>query len=122
MRPINATAAMVVSNGTHFNSSKKIQELESDIPHETKKIPFGVEDLTETRFGRFTVKGLFAFKKGRWVVRCVCGIYSIRKAKAIKNPLNNIDRCGKCMEQLFIKRRFHYEKTGIDLPLDNFDN
>lgn len=122
MRPINATAARVVSNGVHFNSKKVIQELESDVPHPLKPTPKGTKDLSGIRFGRFTVIGMARDILKRWVVRCDCGTYSIRKSKSIMNPNNSTDRCGECLEQLYIKKSYHFKKTGIDLPRENFDN
>ena len=53
-------------------------------------------DLSGAEFGKFTVIGLSAHSKGRWVVRCECGEHEFRTAKAIKNPANNNDACAKC--------------------------
>jgi len=122
MRPVNATAARVVSSGTHFNSRKIIQEFESTSPHPIKPLPFNAEDLTGIRFGRFTVLGMSRELKKRWVVRCDCGMYSIRRRKSILNPANKLDRCGECLEQIQIKKAYHYSKTGVDLPREHFDN
>ena len=121
MRPINATAARVISNGTHFNCNKVIQEFESDTPHPLKNLPSKTENLTGKRVGRFTVLGMSRDLKKRWVVRCDCGTYSMRRRKAILNPANNMDRCGECLEIIQIKRSYHFEKTGIDLPCEHFD-
>lgn len=123
MRPINKVAALVTSTGTSFVSKKKIQNVQSIGPISTKKFTGSSKNLSGTKFGRMTVIGMAKdMKKGRWVVRCDCGIYAIRNAKAIENPRNNLDRCEECSEQLYIKRKYHYDKTGKDLPLDYFDN
>ena len=53
-------------------------------------------DLSGAEFGKFTVIGLSAHSKGRWVVRCECGEHEFRTAKAIKNPANAQDACAKC--------------------------
>nr|CAC9204713.1 Uncharacterised protein [Escherichia coli] len=47
-------------------------------------------DLTGRKKGRFTVIGLMKEKKkGRWLVRCVCGTYTTRSAKSIKGADSN---------------------------------
>ena len=53
-------------------------------------------DYSCAKFGKFTVIGLSAHSKGRWVVRCECGEHEFRTAKAIKNPANAQDACAKC--------------------------
>lgn len=54
------------------------------------------EDLTGRRVGRFQVIGMYRLRAGRWVVRCDCGDFEIRTAKAIKNPANSGDKCVVC--------------------------
>lgn len=49
-------------------------------------------ELVGRRFGRLTVMGLSAVPttdsghQGRWVVRCDCGAYEVRKRRALLNP------------------------------------
>jgi hypothetical protein len=71
----------------------------------------GFEDMTGRRFGRMTVIGLASERaygskvKGCWVVRCACGHYESRRAKAIRNPANADDACVHCRHVAFLRRR-----------------
>lgn len=121
MRPINATAARVVSNGVHFNTKYETLTFESDTPIPTKRLMPNVEDLTGIRFCRLTVIGLARDYKKRWVCRCDCGVYTLRRRKAVLNPTNTLDRCHTCTSLIESKKRYHYDKTGINLPEENFD-
>ena len=62
-------------------------------------------DMTGHIFGWFTVVGFYGNwdkwrqggkARGRWLVRCVCGDYELRRARAIKNPNNQDDKCCNC--------------------------
>lgn len=64
-------------------------------------------DLTGIQYGAFTVKGLSAEAKGRWVVQCNCGTFSVRSAKAIRNPANCEDKCNRCRRYAYLR-----SKTG----------
>ena len=121
MRPINATAARVVSNGVHFNCNSKTLTLESRSRIPTKEILPNVEDLSGIRFGRLTVDGLSRDHKKRWSCRCDCGVYTLRRRKAVLNPENKLDRCHECSSILNIKRNYSFDKTGIHMPQEHFD-
>jgi hypothetical protein len=69
--------------------------------------------LIGLRFGRFTVLGLADFRErgknaqAAWAVRCACGHYETRNAKAMRNteePLNNM--CRNCQHVEIAKRRY----------------
>lgn len=109
--PVNRTAGMVTSSGQHYECSAKNNEYETDIPIPTRLVP--QDDLTGRRFGRFTVIGL-SLKRSRWVVRCDCGVYTLRKAKAIKNMNNDFDCCKECKHLLYLKRHDIWKRTGKD--------
>lgn len=118
-KPINKTAALVVSSGFHYVSDKKILSLESRNPIAIRK-PNRAElgqksfvDLTGRRYARFTVIGQYSNGAG-WVVRCDCGMYCIRQAKAIKNPKNDCDRCEECRHLRYLKRKDYFRRTGKD--------
>lgn len=116
--PVNRLAATVVSRGEHFDPKKKILTDDSATPLPTRPIPPDTRksatcvDLTGVRFARFTVLGLSAAKKKMWVVRCACGTYTTRSAKAIRNPENTLDRCETCRYVYYLKRNELWRRTG----------
>lgn len=115
---INKTAALVVGTGIHYDPKKKVQTNDSDLPIATRpltKAEIGQAcfvDLTGARAGRFTVIGVARDFSARWVVRCDCGTYSTRKAKAIKNAENTQDRCEHCRHLAFLKRNEQWRRSG----------
>lgn len=118
--PINKTAALVTSNGTRFNHelTDHAKTLYWQAPREMTSYDEVLVDLTGVKFGRFTVIGFLGGKS--WQVRCSCGLYASRRRKAILNPKNSIDACKECMNMAYIKRNYHYQKTGMNKPLEEF--
>jgi len=128
--PINRQAAEVTGPGTHFDPKKKIQTKDSDTPIPVRS-PLASEksnpcfkDLAGIRFGRFVVLGIFADSKPgiglRWVVKCSCGVYSVRAGKAIKNPENTQDRCEHCRYLAYLKRNECWRRTGRQPDIRDF--
>ena len=103
-KPINKTANLVTQKGIHFNSNKKIQVKEWD---KCPKISYfrGHTTLNGRKFGKMTVVGLSRDIKKRWIVQCECGKYTIRTAKAIKNPENNWDCCEECRNVIYLRKK-----------------
>lgn len=103
--PIDKTAALVTSPGVHYEPDLSATgRADSELPIQTTQVPFRARDLTGLKFGRFTVIGFHSKKKNstggvkfqRWVVKCACGIYSVRRGNAIlsnKDPNESCDRC-----------------------------
>lgn len=124
--PINKTAATVISTGTHFIPNKKIQTNDSELPLAIRplaKSELGdnrCNDLTGMTVGRFTVLGASLDFPRHWVVRCVCGRYSTRRAKAIKNPANSQDRCEHCRNLAHLKRSEFFRRTGKNADISDF--
>jgi hypothetical protein len=100
--PVNRTARNVISKGTHYEPVAKNPETESwfaDCPplfdlssryaHTLRSNP-DWKDLTGNRYGNVTVVGLSAEKLNRWVCRCVCGRFVMRKASAIKKQTESM--------------------------------
>jgi hypothetical protein len=92
-KPVNRTAASVLSKGEHF-------DIEVPDYIYCKGLPPKINDFTGPRkedlegvvFGRFTVMGFYEKKKnggnrGMWVVRCRCGNYSLRRGNGIKRSI-----------------------------------
>lgn len=117
--PVDRVAARVVVGGESyepvFNGGN---DHDSDLPIATAPVPTGVRDLTGTKFGKLTVIGYHS-KKGyagnrkskhvrrKWVVRCVCGMYSVRRQKAIINSqVDGEDACDKCRHFESVKWKY----------------
>lgn len=76
-------------------------------------------DLRGLRYGRLAVIGLLDDRtfnrksdKARWVVRCACGLFEVRSAKAIRNPANAHDACWRCGYVHHLRRQEHFARTG----------
>lgn len=124
--PINKTAAIVTGKGVEYQPNCQINCDEYVGPPETvpvKELALNPSfvDLTGRKKGRFTVIGLMKDKKGRWLVRCVCGTYTTRSAKSIKgadsNPNAHLDACRRCTHEAYRKREYIYRTTGKDVDL-----
>lgn len=95
--PINRLSGLAVGpREPEFDPERTIfrnHELRSEGPLPTKPVHSGQEDLAGHRIGRLTVVGLFDnpecktrwSKHRRWVVRCVCGYYEVRREKVLKD-------------------------------------
>jgi hypothetical protein len=106
--PVDRTAAKVVSKGERhepFGKAAVAHIFHSEVCPAIvldKSLRLTSANLTGIKFGRFTVIGMSRDIKGqentggRWVVRCSCGDYEVRTAKAIKNPNNRDDMCRIC--------------------------
>ena len=124
-KPINKTAALVVSKGYAYSSTKKISGTECSIAFpientENHKRSNYVDDLAGKRFGRLTAKGICVRTRGMWSCRCDCGMYVLRKAKAVKNPNNKLDCCSECRHLLHLKREAHYRECGKNKDMEHF--
>lgn len=126
MRPINATAARVVSAGTHYVSNKRHGSEVFDVrppmrqaTYRDKSVP-GYRDLTGTRRGRLVVVGLSEGSAMKWVMRCDCSAYVLRTNKAATNESNNADACEECRHVMFLKRRELFHRSGKDAQLQDF--
>ena len=106
--------AIAVSGGEQYHNPKKITCAHWEIQPPLRRYVNcnNFVDLSGRKVGRLTVLGLHAKLPGAWVVRCSCGDFETRKAKAISNPENFGDRCSKCRQLAFEYKRFHFEKTG----------
>jgi hypothetical protein len=114
-RPADKTAAIVVQRGERFESQKKMGGLHWKTQPPTRIDDWVKVDLTGKRYGRLQVIGLHAYLKKRWVVRCACGDYEVRSAKAINNPQNFGDRCYNCRHLAFLKVSHEHRTSGREL-------
>lgn len=107
--PVNVTAALVTQKSKEDDEARlfELHECYSETPlpmlafNEMNKQHVDVaRQLIGIRIGRLIVIGAAKEKAKNagslWVVRCDCGAYSMRKARAIKNPKNKNDMCAHC--------------------------
>lgn len=138
--PVDRVAARVTSqskNNWEFDPNKNAHfKRVWDVP--PKMRPIHEDSLRHDQFidftgktkGQLTVVGLFdntTNKKGQtkkrtrkqawWVVRCVCGKYTIRSTRALKNPKNRNDRCHCCQKVACMKRHRDYLDGIPEKPL-----
>jgi hypothetical protein len=118
---IDRVAARVTGRGERFDARKIIKTADQSTPIEIRSlcdITPELRTLSGRRFGRMTVMGL-SFSPGRWVVRCDCGVYTLRSAKAIRNPNNDTDCCEQCRHLLYLKRAEIWRRTGKEVEWRN---
>ena len=124
--PVDRVAVWVSLRGENFVPNKVVLTNDSKTPIATRpftKVELNQDcfvDLRGRKFGRFTVIGISRDFSRQWVVRCSCGIYTTRSAKAIKNKKNDIDMCEHCRHLAFLKREESYRRTGKDTDIRNF--
>jgi hypothetical protein len=115
--PVDAAARRVIGGGVHWAPDLRSQKgyVRSEIaPPPMRKVTPGQLDLSGQRFGRLVVLGLGAAKNTKakypaaagWVVRCDCGAFEQRTAKALRKP-GDPDRhmCLHCGRLKDLKRK-----------------
>lgn len=126
--PVDGLAARVVAPGVPYKPSCTVQVPEYIAPPPMapkRKHPRAKTfvDLTGRKKGRLTVLGLLADNHSLWVVRCSCGMYTVRTSRSIKstetNPRANIDACRECMHLVFLKREEIWRNTKRDVDLED---
>lgn len=140
--PINRTAANVIKRGINFEYDGRTYQRHHPHKIRTRQVPKDTKDLTGTKYGRFTVIGLYDAnekdrqtkvyllpqggvhvnikKNGRremaqrsiWVVRCCCGNYETRRTKAINKIKEVQDRCRECAYIRSLKIRDFMKRMG----------
>jgi hypothetical protein len=112
--PIDQTASRVISAGTQYDPALKDRGPDQRDPYPTRPLNQVVPSqrhIIGATFGRMTVIGL-SFHPKRWVVRCACGTYTLRRAHAITNPENAYDCCMECYHLRVQKARDIERRTG----------
>ena len=99
--PIDRVASNVTSIGTHFEQNFIRDSRDQREPYPIRPVPPSptskmTSALIGMRYGRMQVIGLSRDVLNRWVVRCACGVYTLRRFAAIRNPENNNDCCSEC--------------------------
>lgn len=118
-RPVDSTAARVVSTGEHFEYRPLHTEVCSAVPLPVVPARLDGEPLRGICFGRLTVKGRWDGTKKRWVCRCVCGNYVLRRATAIKQAAPD-SACPQCYLMAVSKKNEFLRRTGQERQTREF--
>ena len=118
-KPIDSTARLVTSAGTHHEFKQNPTCVESDTPMPTHPAISG-DHAVGSRRCRLTVVGRSVEYPGKYVCRCDCGTYVIRSIAAINNPKNK-DRCSRCNELRIQKRNEEFRRLGYNTESSNSD-
>lgn len=119
LQPVNSVAAKVVSTGVHHEHQRAPGVVCESLPIETKPCP-DKEDFTGRRFGTQTVIGYAKNHKGRLVVKCVCGNYSLRKPSIMDSEHSDRDSCEDCYRLRVMKKREVMRRTGKQPNTEDF--
>lgn len=110
--PIDRTAAAVTCKGVSFTCKLQRDSFISKTPLPLKSIARNnsldpnFKDFTGLKVGSLTVLGLSRYQKKRWVVKCICGNYTVRRAKSLSNDLSS-NKCAECQYIDYIKWRYN---------------
>jgi len=125
--PSDKVAGRVAARGEHFEWSPPSTSVHSSdpIPH---RAPTAAErampefvDLTGIKSGRLSVLGMavdVSANGTRWVVRCVCGAYELRRTRYIKacaageKTGNNEPMCESCSYTKKLRQGYHNPKKA----------
>lgn len=117
-KPVNSTAARVMSKGEHCPIEEKISKKPWHVYQDTcppleKYIGPKEHDLTGKEFGKLTVVGYGGkgAQGARWRCLCSCGKYVSYTAKTLKRGVNT--KCDRC-HTLDEMRTGTYRKAKID--------
>lgn len=116
-RPVDRVAARVVGKCESYEFKVSPTAVNSSLPLPVRQPSNGERgaegfiDLTGTKFGRLTVIGMSAEVSARWVVRCVCGSYGLRKSSVIKTADASAS-CHQCHLLAVVRRKERIRLTG----------
>jgi hypothetical protein len=104
-----------VKSNTYLYSTEPlpIKKL-TDLPSHVRFDP-NFKDYTGFKFGYFTVVGLFALDKfDKWVLRCACGCYEIRRTSVLKKNPQAVDqnRCQSCIDLERLRNKDFFNSNG----------
>lgn len=124
--PIDSVARKVVfSNPIHYNHDIKsnthghtelcppMEDL-ANAPYKLRNDP-NFKDLSGKKYGRFKCLGLLKNTFNKWVLRCVCGNYEIRRTTTLNQmeKKEHSNRCQKCMDTLRLQYRDYKKTHGV---------
>ncbi len=112
--PVNRQAGLALARGEHWTPRNRMTIERWSTPPKMKTVPANTPNQIGRQIGRLRCVGLLDAPAGKyglsWVMRCSCGDYEIRKAKAINNPENTNDMCHACRHLQYVKARGSEEK------------
>ncbi|MCS0459517.1 hypothetical protein [Rhizobium favelukesii] len=127
--PGDKVAGRVAARGEHFEftpaQSTKVHSPDPILSRRPTESEFALPsfvDLTGVKIGRLTVLGIavdvITSTGQRWVVRCVCGSYEVRRARYLKacaagsNPGDDEPMCDCCGYTRKLQRGYHNPKKA----------
>lgn len=126
-KPVNKNTAMALSGGTNYeanhkkdvtNSLFKIKPIIPEIPKLAIQIQEQAKKHVGERRSRLVIVAWFA-SGGKWLCRCDCGYYTVRKLSFLKNK-DKFDACIECCFVIQKRRHNHWLQTGKDLEVEYF--
>jgi hypothetical protein len=125
-KPVDKNTAMAISGGTHYeaNHKKDIAHLLFKIKPVLPELPPSKEIQEQSkkhigeRRSRLVIVAWFA-SGGRWLCRCDCGYYTVRKLSFLKHK-DIVDACPECLFVIEKRRHNNWVTTGKDLPREYF--
>lgn len=119
--PVNRTASIVISAGQHHEYKATAIIYDSPYPMAicAPKNPNFV-DMSGRRFGRITVIGYSKDFPGKWVCRCACGVYCLRKGRALRSAEHPVLPCYQCYRLAVKKKSEYFKATGRDSAITQF--
>ena len=127
-KAVNKNTAMAISGGTNYEPnyrrdvSQGIFKIRPLIPEPPQNAANEINKQSKIYVGqrrsRLVVVAWFG-AGGRWLCRCDCGYYTVRKISFLKNK-DFFDACPECMHVVKQKLRNHWLKTGERLSEEDF--
>ena len=125
-KAVNKNTAMAMSGGTNYepkyNETEdvilfKIKPLLPEKPTINPEISEMEKKFIGQRRGRLVVAGWFG--SGKWLCRCDCGYFTVRKISFLKKQ-QAIDACSECLFVMKKRRQANYIKTGRDSNMEDY--
>lgn len=120
--PLNADAARAYAMTGESEPDAKISEHVAHYEAPPKTSPPvndpSLPDLTGRKVGHFTVVGFLRRpgRKGRWLVKCLCGRYEERSTKGVTHPSPTADgrpqQCQRCNHLHHLQRQSYFDARG----------
>lgn len=126
-KAVNKNTAMAMSGGTNYEPAYKekekfilfkIKPVMPDKPTNAPQIPQQEKDFIGKRRSRLVVVGWFGVG-GKWLCRCDCGYYTVRKISFLKKP-DVVDACPECLFVIEKRRQANWNSTGKDSNRENY--